>query len=97
MKKHFVLYLNPPRSTFAQDMSDEERLIMQQHVQYWNDLMSKGNVLAFGPVLDPSGVYGIGIVEVENEEQVKTFIANDPANGLNRYEYHAMLAITPQH
>ena len=24
MKKQFVLYLNPPRSTFAQDMSDEE-------------------------------------------------------------------------
>ena len=78
-------------------MSDDERHIMQQHVQYWNDLMSKGNVLAFGPVLDPCGVYGIGIVEAEDEEQVKTFIANDPANGLNDYEYHSMLAVTPQH
>jgi len=97
MKKHFVLYLNPPRPTFAQDMSDEERNIMQQHVLYWNNLMSKGNVLAFGPVLDPSGVYGMGLVEVENEEQVKTFIANDPANGLNSYEYFAMMAVTPQH
>ena len=94
MKKQFVLYLNPPRSTFAQDMSDEERHIMQQHVRYWNDLMSKGNVLAFGPVLDPSGVYGIGIVEVENEDQVKTFITNDPANGLNSYQYFPMLAVT---
>ena len=56
--------------------------------------MSKGNVLAFGPVLDPAGVYGIGIVEAENEEQVKLFITNDPANGLNSYKYYPMLAVT---
>ena len=96
MKKHFVLYHNPPRPTFAQDMSDEERSIMQQHVIYWNNLMNDGYVLAFGPVIDPSGVYGLGIVEAENEDQVKKFIADDPANGLNRYEYYPIMAITPK-
>lgn len=94
-KIHYTLYLNPPRPTFMQDMTEEERGIMQQHIAYWNDIMNKGMVLAFGPVLDPAGVYGLGIVEVENEQQVKDLIANDPANGLNQYEYYLMKAVTP--
>lgn len=93
-KVHYTLYLNPPRPTFMQDMTDEERSIMQKHIVYWNDLMSQGKVLAFGPVLDPQGVYGLGIVEVENEDQVKTMISKDPANGLNKYEYYLMKAVT---
>jgi uncharacterized protein len=93
-KAHYALYLNPPRPTFMQDMTDAERSIMQQHVGYWNKLMSEGKVLAFGPVLDPQGVYGLGIVEAENEEQVKEMISMDPANGLNKYEYYLMKAVT---
>lgn len=86
-KIHYTLYLNPPRPTFMQDMTDVERGIMQKHIAYWNNLMAEGKVLAFGPVLDPNGVYGLGIVEVENEDQVKAIISNDPANGLNQYEF----------
>ena len=94
-KIHYTLYLNPPRPTFMQDMTDEERAVMQKHLVYWNNLMSQGKVLAFGPVLDPQGAYGLGIVEVENEEEVKELMANDPANGLNKYEYYFMKAVTP--
>lgn len=52
-KIYYTLYLNPPRPTFMQDMTNEERDIMQKHIGYWNNLMSEGKVLAFGPVLDP--------------------------------------------
>ena len=92
-KMHYVLYLNPPRPTFMQDMTDAER-IMQQHIAYWTCYMNKGMVLAFGPVLDPEGAYGLGIVEVENEQQMQDMIASDPANGLNNYEYYLMKAVT---
>ena len=51
---HYFLKLNPCRPTFAQDMTNEERAIMQQHVGYWSDLMNKGLVVVFGPVLDPT-------------------------------------------
>ena len=95
MKKHFMLKLNPCRPTFAQDMTSEERNIMQQHVVYWADFMKQGYVLAFGPVMDPKGTYGLGIIEAD-EEQVKTFIANDPASKINNYEYFEMRAITPK-
>jgi uncharacterized protein len=95
-KIHYALYLNPSRPTFMQDMTDDERKIMQQHIAYWNDFMNKGMVLAFGPVLDPNGAYGLGIVEVENEQQMLDMIASDPANGLNKYEYYLMKAVTPK-
>ncbi|HEY8782841.1 MAG TPA: YciI family protein [Mucilaginibacter sp.] len=92
-KKHFALKLVPCRPTFAQDMTNEERAIMQQHVVYWRDLMDKGKVLVFGPVMDPKAVYGLGIIEAENEEEVKAFIANDPATKINTYEWYPMRAV----
>ncbi|MGN6567371.1 MAG: YciI family protein [Flavipsychrobacter sp.] len=94
-KKYFALKLIPPRPTFSQDMTPDERAIMLQHVQYWRDFMAQGKVLAFGPVLDPAGTYGLGIVCVHDEAELQIMMANDPANGLNRYEHHPMLAVAP--
>ena len=94
-KKYFALKLIPPRPTFAQDMTDKERSIMQEHVGYWMELMKQGKVVVFGPVLDPQSVYGLGVVGVDSEEEVKQMTANDPAININRYEYYPMMAITP--
>ncbi|MGH2645291.1 MAG: YciI family protein, partial [Chitinophagaceae bacterium] len=64
------------------------------HSAYWRALMEKGKVVIFGPVLDPKGAYGLGIIAAENEEEVKAFIAGDPAVGINLvYEYNQMLAV----
>jgi uncharacterized protein YciI len=76
-------------------MTEDEQAIMMKHVTYWKELMNEGKVLVFGPVLDPSEVYGLGIVSVENEQEVKDFIANDPAGKINKYEYFPMKAIVP--
>ncbi|MFI5138911.1 MAG: YciI family protein [Sphingobacteriales bacterium] len=92
-KKYFALKLIPCRPTFAQDMTDEERSIMQQHVVYWRGLMDKGMVIVFGPVMDPKGTYGLGIIAVDDEAEVRTFIANDPASKINTYEFHPMRAV----
>lgn len=75
-------------------MTEEERSIMKQHAAYWKDKAEKGIVLIYGPVLDPKGTYGLGIVEVENEDQARTFAADDPAvkSGLT-IEVYQMLAI----
>lgn len=77
-------------------MTPEERTIMQQHVAYWKDLMDKGKVITFGPVLDPAGAYGLGIIKVDSEDEAKAFIANDPAITINNYEYHQMLAVVKE-
>lgn len=95
-KKYFALKLNPSRPDFAQTMTDEERSIMMQHASYWKELMNKGKVIVFGPVLDPKGVYGFGVIVADDEQSVKDFIAGDPANKINSYEYYKMLAVVPE-
>ena len=94
-KKYFVLHLLPLRPDFAQTMTEEELSIMKKHIGYWTDLMNKGKILAFGPVLDPKEVYGLGIVSVDSEQEVQDLIANDPAGKINKYEYFPMKAIVP--
>jgi len=88
MKLHFLIKLIPPRPSFALDMTDEEKRLMQEHVVYWTGLADNGVALLFGPVLDPSGSYGIGVVEVENEEDVKVLTANDPVTKSGRQFRH---------
>jgi uncharacterized protein len=58
-------------------------------------LADKGIAIVFGPVFDPKGGYGLGIIEVENEKQVSSFIADDPAvnSGILKTEFHPMRAI----
>jgi uncharacterized protein len=94
-KKHFVLKLIPPRPTFAEDMTEKERNIMKQHAAYWKDKADQGIALVYGPVIDPKGTYGLGIIEVDNEDQALTFTADDPSVkfGLNTIEIYPMLAI----
>lgn len=92
-KKYFALHLLPSRPDFAQTMNDEERATMMKHVGYWTELMNQGKVVVFGPVMAPDRVYGLGVICVEDEQEVKDFIANDPATEINRYEYFPMRAI----
>ena len=92
-KQQYFLKLNPPRPTFMMDMSDDEKAIMQKHVAYWTGLLNQGSAIVFGPVLDPKGPFGAGIVEVDSEEHLKNIIENDPANGLNKYEFFPMKAV----
>lgn len=94
-KKHFVIKLILSSPTFAQDMTGEEKDIMKQHAAYWKDKADKGIALVYGPVLYPKGVYGLGIIEVENEDDARSFAADDPMvkSGLIRIEIYPMHAI----
>jgi uncharacterized protein YciI len=90
-KKYFVLKLIPSRQTFMMDMTDAEKAIMQQHVIYWKDFSDKGIAIVYGPVADPKGPYGIAVVEVDNEEELNTIIANDPAEKIGKYDVVPMV------
>jgi uncharacterized protein YciI len=76
--KYFFCKLTPPRPTFAIDMTDGERQLMRQHVAYWSDLAAKGSAIAFGPVADPQGGYGVAVVEAPDEAAVREMSALDP-------------------
>ena len=67
--------LRPP---FALDMSDEERAIMARHAAYWQPWVKSGRMVVFGPVLDAGGSWGLGVVETDDEEELRAFAAGDP-------------------
>jgi uncharacterized protein YndB with AHSA1/START domain len=93
-RSFFLVRLLPPRPTFILDMSDDERRIMGEHAKYWRGLLAAGTALAFGPVADPKGAWGVGILELEGgEAAVKRLEAGDPVVSANigfRYEILTM-------
>jgi uncharacterized protein YciI len=75
----FVFRLQAPRPNFALDMTDEEREIMSRHAAYWQPFIDSGQMVVFGPVLESSGSWGLGVVEAEDEAELRAFAAGDPA------------------
>jgi uncharacterized protein YciI len=90
----FVFRLIAPRPDFAVDMSDEERAVMGRHAAYWQPLVETGRMVIFGPVLDSTGSWGLGVVEAEDEEELRAFAAGDPAvtSGTAELELGKLLA-----
>ena len=75
----YFVRLIPPRPTFAQDMTADERAMMTAHAAYWRGKLAEGTVIAFGPVLDPAGAWGLGVLEVRDEAELRAFQDGDPA------------------
>jgi uncharacterized protein YndB with AHSA1/START domain len=93
-RRFFLCRLLPSRPTFMLDMTADERAVMQAHATYWRGKLAEGHVIAFGPVADPAGGFGVGIVAVRDEAELRTFQSEDPAieSGIGlRYEALPML------
>src|SRR5437588_6937605 len=73
-----VFTLKAPRPNFALDMTDGEREIMARHAAYWRRFIESGQMVVFGPVLEGTGSWGLGVVEAEDEEELRAFAAGDP-------------------
>lgn len=97
-KIHLVIKSTPQRVTFHQDMTDEERDIMMQHIAYWTEKQNQGIALVFGPVLKPDEPHGLAIIEVESKVQAMKLISEDPANiaGVMTFECYPMKAVLPK-
>jgi uncharacterized protein YciI len=77
---HFVYRLIPPRPTFGPGaMTEEETATMQEHVGYWSGLGEKGIAVVFGPVLDPNGNWGLGVLEAATIDDAEAIRDEDPA------------------
>jgi hypothetical protein len=91
----FVNRLIGPRPTFPADMSPAERTAMTEHAAYWAPLVQDGTVIVLGPVGDPAGAYGLGVVRAADARANEAILARDPAivSGLGfRYESAPMMA-----
>jgi len=74
----YVFRLQAPRPNFALDMNDDEREIMGRHAAYWQPLIDSGAMVVFGPVLDETGSWGLGVVESDDEDALRAFADQDP-------------------
>ncbi|WP_041855641.1 YciI family protein [Candidatus Korobacter versatilis] len=89
---HFFIKLIGPRPTFPFDMNESERALMTQHAQYFQERFNQRKVLIYGPVMDPQGPYGMGVLEVADDAEARGIMDADPSvvAGLNRYEMYPM-------
>jgi hypothetical protein len=87
---YYFIRTQNPRPTFhldiILDIIAEERAIMNNHAAYWSEQAMHGIAIVFGPVVDPKGVYGIGIYQVKDEAEMRELLKHDPANTLLSYE-----------
>jgi uncharacterized protein len=89
----FVFRLINPRPTFAQDMTDEERDVMARHAAHWKPYLDSGQMVVFGPILDGTGSWGLGVVEADDEQELRSFAGKDPVvtTGTGKIEVGKML------
>jgi len=89
----FVFRLKAPRPNFALDMSDEEREVMGRHAAHWQRYIKSGQMVIFGPVLDNTESWGLGVVQSDNEDELRDHAARDPVvtAGIARVELGKML------
>ena len=52
---------------------------MDRHAAYWRPFIDSDQMVVFGPVLDDSGSWGLGVVEAEDEDELRAFASRDPA------------------
>ena len=81
----YLFKLIPPRPDFAFTMSDDEKATMLEHVRYWGELAAAGQTLAYGPVHDPTGGYGNGIVLAENKQDAQRLPDGDGRSSHRRW------------
>lgn len=97
MKSWFIRLV--PRPTFLNDMTDDEKKLMEEHYVYWKALFDKGVCVFGGPVLDPNGVFGVLVVRTASENEARELAAGDPSvkAGINKIEVSEMkIAFLPK-
>ena len=98
--KYYVCKLTGPRPSFPQDMTLQEAAIMQAHVAYCGELLRARKALVFGPVADPAGAWGLGVLQLADDADPQDIIANDPvvkaAAGFTYQVMPMLRAATPE-
>jgi uncharacterized protein len=84
----FLFRLIPPRADFAQTMTLDEQQAMAGHKDYWGELLYEGKVVVYGPVADPEGVWGLGVLRARDRAEVLDIGNRDPSvvAGINTFE-----------
>jgi uncharacterized protein YciI len=75
----FLVFLRPAREQMAFEPTDEEARIVGEHYAYLQQLRAEGKLVVAGPSIVPGDVFGIGVLDVDDEAEARSIVAADPA------------------
>lgn len=86
--------MNPPRADCAQTMTPDEQRAMAEHMAYRQQLLDGGRVGVYGPVADPEGVWGLGVLRADDRAAALTIAQRDPSvlAGVNTFDVFEIMA-----
>ena len=87
---YFFVRSENPRPTFHFDMTSAERAIVVRHTPLGRRWRPTGVAIVFGPMMEPMGVYGIGVYQADDEAHVRAMLDSDPASALLTYAAYPM-------
>lgn len=83
-----------------QTMTSDERELMKEHAAYLGICMEKGWVMAYGPVADPAGAFGMGLLTLPDDIEPQSITNEDPTIKAHvgfRYDIFSMPLLTLKH
>jgi uncharacterized protein len=76
----FLLLLRPVRPEMPFEPTPAESATVGEHFAYLRQLRAEGKLVLAGPsAVAPGDVIGIGVFDVEDEEEIRRIVAHDPA------------------
>ena len=78
-RRQFAYIIRPPRATFVDDATEQERAAVAAHFEYLKRLCDAGTVVLAGRCED--GAFGIVVYEADDDAQARRIMSDDPAVG----------------
>jgi uncharacterized protein YciI len=75
----WLVMLRPTREEMAFEPTDEELRIVSDHHEYLVRLRNEGKLVVAGPSIVAGDSFGIGVLDVDGEDEVRAIVAADPA------------------
>jgi uncharacterized protein YciI len=75
----FLVILRPVRAEMAFEPTEEEREIVSDHYGYLVGLRGEGKLVVAGPSIVSGDTFGIGVLDVDDEDEARAIVAADPA------------------
>ena len=73
----WIYLIHPPRTNFAETMSEEEGAVWSVHWQRIQREFRAGRIILVGPTLGPTNT-GICVFEADTEAEARAFMEADP-------------------
>jgi uncharacterized protein len=75
----YLVILRPVRDDMPFDPTEDEARIVGEHYDYLVQLRDAGKLVVAGPSIKRGDTIGIGVLDVDDEDEVQAIVAADPA------------------